>query len=109
LERIVSLDPNSGETWRILGHCYLMLDDLPKSYSAYQQALVHVTNPKDPRLWYGIGLLYDRNNSHDNAEEAFSLVLKIDPNFEKTSQVYFRLGVIYKKQGKFDHCIQASG
>jgi tetratricopeptide (TPR) repeat protein len=60
------------------GHCYLMQDDLQKAYSAYQQALYLLPNPKeDPKLWYGIGILYDRYGSLDHAEEAFSSVLRM--------------------------------
>jgi hypothetical protein len=29
-----------------LGHCYLMLDNLQEAYSAYQQALYHLQDPK---------------------------------------------------------------
>ena len=61
------------------GHCYLMQDDLQKAYSAYQQALYLLPNPKeDPKLWYGIGILYDRYGSLNHAEEAFASVLQID-------------------------------
>lgn len=61
-----------------VGHCYLMQDDLQKAYSAYQQALYLLPNPKDdPKLWYGIGILYDRYGSLDHAEEAFSSVLRM--------------------------------
>lgn len=74
-----------------------MKDDLPKAYTAYQQALYHLPNPKvssvgpttqrsmkltvqEPKLWYGIGILYDRYGSFEHAEEAFSSVLKMDPS-----------------------------
>jgi hypothetical protein len=30
----------------LLGHCYLMTDDLQKAYTAYQQALYRLPNPK---------------------------------------------------------------
>ena len=57
-----------------------MLDDLQKAYTSYQQALYHFQAPKsEPKLWYGIGILYDRYGSLDHAEEAFSLVIKMDP------------------------------
>lgn len=56
-----------------------MKDDLPKAYTAYQQALHYLPNPKEPKLWYGIGILYDRYGSFEHAEEAFSSVLKMDP------------------------------
>jgi glucose repression mediator protein len=83
-----------------------MMDDLPKAYSAYQQALVTLPNPKEARIWYGIGILYDRNNSLEHAEEAFLNVLKFDAAFEKTNEIYFRLGLIHKRQGKFDASLQ---
>lgn len=71
-----------------------MQDDLQKAYSAYQQALYLLPNPKvtlafsisppsshssqeDPKLWYGIGILYDRYGSLDHAEEAFASVLRM--------------------------------
>lgn len=56
-----------------------MQDDLQKAYSAYQEALYLLPNPKeDPKLWYGIGILYDRYGSLDHAEEAFASVLQMD-------------------------------
>lgn len=57
-----------------------MMDDLQKAYTAYQQALYHLPNPKEPKLWYGIGILYDRYGSLEHAEDAFSSVLRMDPS-----------------------------
>jgi tetratricopeptide (TPR) repeat protein len=57
------------------------------------------SNPKeDPKLWYGIGILYDRYGSLDHAEEAFSSVLRMDKelDFDKTNEILFRLGIIYR-------------
>lgn len=63
-----------------------MQDDLQKAYSAYQQALYWLPNPKeDPKLWYGIGILYDRYGSLDHAEEAFASVLRMDRGEQKFS------------------------
>ncbi|KAG6077239.1 hypothetical protein E4U33_001401, partial [Claviceps sp. LM78 group G4] len=98
---IVQIDQNNGEAWGNLGHCYLMTEALQKAYDAYQQALVNLRDPKDPMLWYGIGILYDRYTSYDYAEEAFSQVMQIQPDFEKANEIYFRLGIIYKQQNKF--------
>jgi glucose repression mediator protein len=60
---IVAIDNGNGEAWGNLGHCYLMTESLQKAYDAYQQALVNLRDPKDPMLWYGIGILYDRYGS----------------------------------------------
>ncbi|GAA6029122.1 hypothetical protein JCM8097_001610 [Rhodosporidiobolus ruineniae] len=98
--RVVGLAPESGDVWGALGHCYLMIDDLKKAYSSYQQALYYMPNPHEPKLWYGIGILYDRYGSLEHAEEAFSSVIRMDPNFEKSNEIFFRLGIIYKQQRK---------
>ncbi|KAI5480889.1 hypothetical protein MNV49_006698 [Pseudohyphozyma bogoriensis] len=98
--RVVGLSPENGEVWGALGHCYLMIDDLKKAYSSYQQALYYMPNPQEPKLWYGIGILYDRYGSLEHAEEAFSSVIRMDPTFEKANEIFFRLGIIYKQQRK---------
>ncbi|OLY85428.1 General transcriptional corepressor ssn6 [Smittium mucronatum] len=100
-QRIISIDGSNGETWGALGHCYLMIGDLAKTYHAYQQALNHISDTKDPKLWYGIGILYECYNAYDSAEEAFIAVMQMDPKFEKSSEVYFRLGIIHKCQRRY--------
>ncbi|KXS10855.1 TPR-like protein [Gonapodya prolifera JEL478] len=104
--RVLAVDQGNGEVWGALGHCYLMQDDLQKAYQAYQQALYHLPNPKEPKLWYGIGILYDRYGSYDHAEEAFAAVIRMEPKFEKANEIYFRLGIIYKQQGKYELSLQ---
>ena len=59
-------------------------------------------------LWYGIGILYDRYGSYDYAEEAFSQVMAIQPDFEKANEIYFRLGIIYKQQQKYTQSLDVS-
>ena len=39
--------------------------------------------------------------SLEHAEEAFSQVMRMEPNFEKANEIYFRLGIIYKQQQKY--------
>jgi Flp pilus assembly protein TadD len=43
---------------------------------------MHFTQ-EDPKLWYGIGILYDRYGSLDHAEEAFSSVLRMEKGKRK--------------------------
>ncbi|KAJ1922271.1 glucose repression mediator protein [Mycoemilia scoparia] len=100
-QRIINIDNSNGEIWGAIGNCYLMMDELPKAYQAYQQAIYHLPDPKEPKLWYGIGILYDRYGSYEHAEEAFSAVMRMDPNFEKSNEIHFRLGIIYKCQQKY--------
>lgn len=60
-----------------------------------------LTISQEPKLWYGIGILYDRYGSLEHAEEAFSQVMRMSPDFDKANEVYFRLGIIYKQQSKY--------
>jgi general transcriptional corepressor CYC8 len=83
-----------------------MMDDLQQAYAAYQSALVNLQNPKEPKLWYGIGILYDRYGSLEHAEEAFSQVMQMQPDFEKANEIYFRLGIIYKQQAKYGQSLE---
>ncbi|KAG0216105.1 hypothetical protein BGX28_006001 [Mortierella sp. GBA30] len=105
-QRILSIDNANGEVWGSLGHCYLMMDELQKAYNAYQNALHHLPNPKDSKLWYGIGILYDRYGSVEHAEEAFSAVMRMDPKSDKANEIYFRLGIIYKGQQKYAQSLE---
>lgn len=104
LQQALSMDPpHPGELQANLGHCYLMKDDVEAAFQSYQQALNHLPNPTDAKLWYGIGILYDRWACYENAEIAFTTALKhAKHHFDKTSEVCFRLGVIYKQLGQFD-------
>lgn len=63
---------------------------------------------KEPKLWYGIGILYDRYGSLEHAEEAFSQVMRMQPDFEKANEIYFRLGIIYKQQQKYNQSLEGS-
>jgi len=70
LRTILKIDSANGEVWGSLGpsiivgpflfklltcprtgHCYLMMDNLQEAYSAYQQALYHLQDPKVCRLF----------------------------------------------------------
>ncbi|RMZ75660.1 hypothetical protein DV737_g5192, partial [Chaetothyriales sp. CBS 132003] len=106
LKKILSVEPANGDAWGNLGHCYLMMDNLQEAYTAYQQALYYLPDPKEPKLWYGIGILYDRYGSLEHAEEAFSQVMRMEPGFEKANEIYFRLGIIYKQQQKFAQSLE---
>ncbi|KAJ9603072.1 glucose repression mediator protein [Cladophialophora chaetospira] len=106
LKNILKVEPANGEAWGNLGHCYLMMDNLQEAYTAYQQALYYLPKPNEPKLWYGIGILYDRYGSLEHAEEAFSQVMRMQPDFEKANEIYFRLGIIYKQQQKFQQSLE---
>ncbi len=80
------------EIQRQASRCPIVLHRLPLS--------------QEPKLWYGIGILYDRYGSLEHAEEAFSQVMRMQPDFEKANEIYFRLGIIYKQQQKYKSSLE---
>lgn len=80
--RAIAIDEtgNEGEMWSLIGHAFLQLGQMPRAYTCYQQAIAKAVKKDDPKLWYGIGILYDRYGSVEHAEEAFASVLKLDPS-----------------------------
>lgn len=104
-QKIIASDNQNSDAWSSLAYCYLMQDDVQKAFSAYQQALFYAPNSKDPYLWYGLGILYERHGSDNQAEEFFISALRCDPSFEKSSEIFYRLGIIFKNKKEFDKSI----
>jgi hypothetical protein len=54
----------------------------PESKGKYLKllAILVLMFQQEPKLWYGIGILYDRYGSFEHAEEAFSSVLRMEPS-----------------------------
>lgn len=46
LKNIIKMEPANGDAWGNLGHCHLMMDNLQDAYTAYQQALYYLPDPK---------------------------------------------------------------
>lgn len=97
----MNVDSQNSDAWSALAFCFLMQDDIQKAFSAYQQALFFAPNSKDPYLWYGLGILYERHGSDDQAEEFFVSAIKCDHTFEKTAEIVYRLAVIFKNKKNF--------
>jgi tetratricopeptide (TPR) repeat protein len=97
-QQMLNVDSSNGAAWAAVAHCYLCVDDLPKAYTAFHQALLDLRQPRDPMLWYGIGVLYDRYGSADLARDAFDAVLSLAPAFEYAADVHFRLSQLHKQR-----------
>ena len=103
--QLTALDPDNGPAWTALGHCQLLVEDLQKSFNAYQHALYSLEDIKDPQLWYGIGILYEKFESYEHAISALIAVLKMSPNFYQKSEVLYKLGIIFAKTNQIEQAI----
>ncbi|EIJ87819.1 general transcriptional corepressor CYC8 [Nematocida parisii] len=84
-----------------IAYCYLMLDRFLESLAWYKMVAKNASQIKEKKgfLWYGVGVFYERMNNLQIAEEAYAASIKIDHTSEYIPEVYFRLGVTYKKKG----------
>lgn len=102
MQRLLTIDSTDGYLWADLGRCYIELNEPQKSHSAFQQALFYLSNPKDPSIWYSIGLLYEMVSSFEHAEEAYLSVITMQEYSgskvklpDEIAKCYYRLGMIY--------------
>lgn len=104
-KNMTQIQPDNGPSWMALGHCCLLTDEIHQAFNAYQHALNCVDDIKDPQLWYGIGILYEKFESYENAISALVGVLKMSPNFYQKSEVLYKLGIIFAKTNQINQAI----
>ena len=103
--KLIAIDTENGPAWTALGHCYLLVEDLQNSFDSYQRALYSLEDIKDPQLWYGIAILYEKFESYDHSISALIAVLKMSPNFYQKSEVLYKLGMIFAKTNQVQQAI----
>ena len=85
-----------SESFKSLGHCYLIQNNPQRAHECYQRALF-LKGTEDLELWYGIGLMYYKNSNYPYAEPSFLKVLSADQPFCSKSSLHLKLGLIYKR------------
>jgi type IV pilus assembly protein PilF len=60
--------------------------------------------PKDPRIYYALGLAYDARNLQTEAVQQFQEALRLKPDY---SEAYNAMGRVYAQQGKSSEAEQA--
>ncbi|KAJ7584164.1 hypothetical protein C8J56DRAFT_761216, partial [Mycena floridula] len=74
---MLAIQEKNGEVWGALGHCYLVT--LCKRCTVHlSKPCISCQNQDDLKLWYRLGILYNRYESVGHTEEAFGRVLKMD-------------------------------
>lgn len=100
-----------AETWCDLGYCLLYTNQYGKAYSAFHHSLYRTRLSTEEsfqsKIWYGIGVIYEKFALLDHAEDCFKTILSRDQGFPKASELYFRLGLIYKIKKKYDESIRS--
>lgn len=104
-ERLINLENTNGKLWCALGNCLVRMNKPQRAYTAYQQAIFTLANPKDPTVWYGIALLYEQTQNWEHACEVFNSLLRTKPQLPQTPEIWFRYALAYKAQGKYQDAL----
>src|SRR3990167_8743330 len=91
LMRSIEADTNDGQTWYLLGRCYMNQHKYRKAYDAYQQAVYR--DSRNPTFWCSIGVLYYQINQYRDALDAYSRAIRLNPYL---SEVWYDLGTLYE-------------
>jgi cytochrome c-type biogenesis protein CcmH/NrfG len=91
LMRSIEADQNDGQTWYLLGRCYMGQQQFQKAYDAYQRAVLK--DSQNPTFWCSIGVLYYQINQFSDALDAYTRAIKLNPHL---SEVWYDLGTLYE-------------
>lgn len=115
LQQAVAFDDKDGHTWEELAYCYLMINDLQNSYTAYQHALYHIQNPKVGVAWVCMSKIILEIFG------ALSLYLRlsiVSVSFTRLfagsfcligqdARLWYGIGLLYDCYGSYGHAIEA--
>jgi len=96
--------PVNPQLYCILGHLHLLLENYPKSLSAYQKffALKKEDYWEDTSFVYGLGMVYFHYNCYPWAIKAFQQLLYLEPGFNRANEVHLRLGLMHKVKQQYE-------
>lgn len=102
-EKALTYRPLLVDAWNNLGVVSGKQKQHGKAISAFKKVATDF-RPKDPKVWFDIGINYEEWGKIDSAVYAFSQTIAIDPEFGRG---YGKLGLIYGRNlQQFDTAIQ---
>jgi len=102
LMRSIDADTNDGQTWYLLGRCYMTQQKYLKAFDAYQQAVYR--DVRNPTFWCSIGVLYYQIGQYRDALDAYSRAIRLNPYL---SEVWYDLGTLYESCKQISDSIDA--
>ncbi|XP_059614178.1 cell division cycle protein 27 homolog [Phlebotomus argentipes] len=100
-ERAVQVDPDFVYSYTLLGHEFVITEELEKAMSSFRTAIVK--NQRHYNAWFGIGTIYSKQERHGLAEIHYQRALKINP---RNSVLMVHIGVAQSYLGQNDRALQ---
>uniref|UniRef100_A0A6B2E747 Cell division cycle protein 27 homolog n=1 Tax=Phlebotomus kandelakii TaxID=1109342 RepID=A0A6B2E747_9DIPT len=100
-ERAVQVDPDFVYSYTLLGHEFVITEELEKAMSSFRTAIVK--NHRHYNAWFGIGTIYSKQERHGLAEIHYQRALKINP---RNSVIMVHIGVAQSYLGQMERALQ---
>uniref|UniRef100_A0A8C2RBP5 Cell division cycle protein 27 homolog n=1 Tax=Capra hircus TaxID=9925 RepID=A0A8C2RBP5_CAPHI len=89
-QRAIQVDPNYAYAYTLLGHEFFVLtEELDKALACFRNAIR--VNPRHYNAWYGLGMIYYKQEKFSLAEMHFQKALDINP---QSSVLLCHIGVV---------------
>lgn len=102
LRKSIESDASDGQTWYLLGRCFMAQQKYRMAYDAYQQAVFR--DGKNPTFWCSIGVLYYQISQYRDALDAYSRAIRLNPYL---SEVWYDLGTLYESCQQISDALDA--
>ncbi|XP_041856959.1 lysine-specific demethylase 6A [Melanotaenia boesemani] len=91
LQKSLEADPNSGQSWYLLGRCYSSIGKVQDAFISYRQSIDKSEASAD--TWCSIGVLYQQQNQPMDALQAYICAVQLDHSH---AAAWMDLGTLYE-------------
>lgn len=89
-EDTVQKSPDSAEAFSNRGYAHYEVGAYSAAHQDLQQALI-LTQGRQPQVWGGLALVFERTGDPHRAEEALQNAIRIDPRYERPAEAFPRV------------------
>jgi len=101
VRRGLSVDPDYGDLYNVLGVCFLGLGRYDEAIAAHQRYLQLA--PNEPNAHDSLGMSFQQSGKYDRAMVEYNAALALDPEFEPA---IIHLGDVYFQQGRYREAVR---
>ncbi|XP_047225503.1 lysine-specific demethylase 6A isoform X3 [Girardinichthys multiradiatus] len=101
LQKSVEADPNSGQSWYLLGRCYSSIGKVQDAFISYRQSIDKSEASAD--TWCSIGVLYQQQNQPMDALQAYICAVQLDHSH---AAAWMDLGTLYESCGQLQDAMK---
>ncbi|XP_012731811.2 lysine-specific demethylase 6A isoform X1 [Fundulus heteroclitus] len=101
LQKSLEADPNSGQSWYLLGRCYSSIGKVQDAFISYRQSIDKSEASAD--TWCSIGVLYQQQNQPMDALQAYICAVQLDHSH---AAAWMDLGTLYESCGQLQDAMK---